>query len=301
MNKIYWNGIRSFLAVAEHGSFSDAAQATGLSKASLSQQVSQLELLLDVQLLYRTTRTLRLSEVGRQYYAMCKDGYRQLDAAQEWASQANQSLRGVIKMNSVGGAIGEDVIAPLLIEFQQLHPQISIELDFSSVRVDLIKDQYDLVLRMGALPDSSLVARRLHTITTRYVASPQFVTQYANIQHPTDLNQVPLVSGSVTEWDFSQSDDRLKVSFENGFKIPNGRVMQQAALSGLGVARLADIYVQASIQRGDMIEILPEWAQSTDLWLVCPPTRHQVQRVKTIMDWLIERFAKRYRESSNAH
>ncbi|MDO6514948.1 LysR family transcriptional regulator [Neptuniibacter sp. 2_MG-2023] len=294
MNKIYWNGIRSFLAVAKHGSFSVAAEATGLSKASLSQQVSHLEQLLNVQLLYRTTRSLRLSEVGVQYYEMCKQGFDQLDAAQEWAQHTNQELQGAIKVNSVGGIIGEDVIAPLLIGFQREYPQINVELDFSSRRVDLINDKYDLVIRMGDLPDSSLIARKLHTLTTHYVASPSLMHKYPPILHPQELNQLPMICGSVTEWEFSTQNEQYKINFKQGFKIPNGRVMLQAAQAGLGVARLPDIYVQTAMNNGDLIEILPDWAQSTTLSLICPPSRYQLQRIKTLMDWLATHFQEQY-------
>jgi DNA-binding transcriptional LysR family regulator len=296
MNKIYWNGIRSFLAVAKYGSFSLAAEATGLSKASLSQQVSSLEQLLNVQLLYRTTRSLRLSEVGAQYYEMCKQGVDQLDAAQEWAGHTNQSLRGTIRMNSVGGMIGEEVMAPLLIQFQREHPDINVELDFSSRRVDLINDQYDLVMRMGELPDSSLIARKVHTLTTRYVASPTLISQYPPITHPQDLNQLPMICGSVTDWDFSTQDEHCSVSFTQGFKIPNGRVMLQAVQAGLGIARLADIYVQTAIDKGELIEVLPHCAHSTSLSLICPPSRYQLQRIKTLMDWLVEHFNAQYKK-----
>lgn len=292
MNNIHWSGIRSFLAVAEHGSFTAAAEATGLSKASLSQQVTALEKTLGVQLLYRTTRILRLTEVGQGYYAQCSAAVNQLDSAREWATQSTEALSGTIHMNSVGGLIGEELIGPMLIDFQQAYPQIDVKLDFSSQRVDLIESQYDLVMRMGALPDSSLVARRLHTITTRYVASPEFLDKYGPITHPHDLRELPLIYGSVSEWSFVKPDEQIRIQAGKGFQIANGRVMLRAAEQGVGVARLADLYTNRGVRDGSLVEVLPDWRQTTPLSLICPPARYQLNRVRALADWLIEHFER---------
>lgn len=290
MNNIHWSGIRSFLAVAEHGSFTAAAEATGLSKASLSQQVTALEKTLGVQLLYRTTRILRLTEVGQGYYEQCSVAVNQLNSAREWATQSTEALSGTIHMNSVGGLIGEELIAPMLIDFQQAYPQIDVKLDFSSQRVDLIESQYDLVMRMGELPDSSLVARRLHTITTRYVASPEFLEKHGPIGHPHDLRELPLIYGSVSEWSFVKPDEQIRIQAGKGFQIANGRVMLRAAEQGVGIARLADLYTNRGLRDGSLMEVLPEWRQTTPLSLICPPARYQLNRVRALADWLIEHF-----------
>lgn len=293
---MYWNGIRSFLAVAEHGSFTAAADATGLSKASLSQQVSELENQLGVQLLHRTTRQLRLTELGQGYLTQCQQGVAQLENARRWVSQSTDAMQGTIRMNAVGGLIGEELIAPLLIRFQQQHPDIHIKLDFSSQRVDLLSSDYDVVMRMGELPDSTLIARRLHTITTRYVASPGCLAEYPDIAHPRDLARLPLIYGSVSEWQFSNGEEQVTVHAQQGFQIANGRVMYQAALAGQGVARLADVYVQGAISHGELLEVLPDWQLSTPLSLVCPPGRYQLKRVRALMDFLIDQFPALYQQ-----
>jgi len=293
---MYWSGIRSFIAVAEHGSFTAAAGATGLSKASLSQQVSELESQLGVQLLHRTARQLRLTELGRGYLERCRQGMDLLDNAGERVSQSTDAMAGTIRVNAVGGLIGEELIAPLLISFQQQYPEIDIQLDFSSQREDLLSSHYDLVMRMGELPDSTLVARRLHTITTRYVASPDFINTQARITHPRDLVGLPLIYGSVSEWQFFRHKEWFTVHAGQGFQIANGRVMYQAALAGQGIARLSDVYVQGAIDTGLLKEVLPDWSLQTPLWLVCPPGRHQLQRIRGLMDWLVDNFSTGYQE-----
>lgn len=294
MNNLYWNGIRSFLAVADKGSFTAAAEVTGLSKSSISQQVSALEKSLGVQLLHRTTRTLRLTDAGRGYQQLCHEGMNKLEIAREWVLQANQSLEGEIRVNAVGGLIGEELIAPLIIEFQNHYPKVDINLSFSSHRVDIMNDEYDLVMRMGDLPDSTLIVRRLHSITNRYVASPNFIAKHGEVLHPNNLAELPVVCGSVTDWLFIKQNERVKLHIKKSFKVASGRVMLQAAEAGLGVARLTDVYVHQSIKQGNLIEVLPDWNQTTVLSLVCPPAKYQLQRVKALMDWLVDRFESRY-------
>ncbi|MCL6414161.1 LysR substrate-binding domain-containing protein [Aestuariirhabdus sp. Z084] len=294
MNNLHWKGIRSFLAVADHGSFTAAAEVTGLSKANLSQQVSELEQSLGVQLLHRTTRSLRLTDAGEGYRQRCLAAVAQLDDAREWVTGANDALEGEIRMNAVGGVIGEELIAPLLIDFQQQYPSIRIQLDFSSRRVDLMNDPYDLVMRMGELPDSTLIARHLYSLSTCYVASPGFIERHGIIRHPGDLKSLPLIYGSIAQWQFFSEEETFNLDINRGFRIPNGRVMLKAALAGLGVSRLADVYVQAAIEQGKLVEVLPQWRQRTPLSLLCPPARYQLQRVRILMNWLVEHFESRY-------
>lgn len=294
MNNISWRGIRAFILVAEHGSFTSAADASGFSKANLSQLVSELEKELSVQLLHRTTRQLRLTEVGEGYFQRCKKAMTALDSAAEWATQSTDELKGVIRMNAVGGIFGEALVAPLILSFQQRYPHVQVHLDFSSVRVDLIEDHYDLVLRMGDLPDSSLIAKRIHTATTRYVASPALLAQYPAIEAPEDLKQLPLIYGSVNSWVMKRQQEQRILHIDKGTRIVSGRVMRSAALKGLGVTRLADAYCQADINQGRLVEVLPEWAETTPISLVCPPNRHQLHRVQILMNWIADHFSLNY-------
>jgi len=298
MNNPSWRSIIAFLHVVEGGSFTLAANASGLSKANLSQRVTDLENELGVQLLHRTTRQLQLTEIGQGYYQRCKQLSEQINLTNEWATQTKNELKGKIRMNSVGGPIGEDVIAPLIIDFISQHPDISVELDFSSKKVDLVSDKYDLVLRMGDLPDSSLVAKNLSIIKTRYVASPSFLQQYGEITNPEQLKQLPLIYGSVDQWTLSSATEQCIVYVNKGLKVTSGKVMRQAALAGLGVTRLADIYVQSDIDQGRLVDVLPEWNETTQLSLIFPPIRYQLQRVRVLIDWLSAELPSFYKKQT---
>lgn len=296
MNNISWRGIRAFICVVEHGSFTAAADTLGGSKANISQLVSELEASLGVQLLYRTTRQLSLTEVGDGYYQRCRNAMLQLDSAAEWATETMSELKGRIRMNSVGGPIGEELIAPLIMSFKKHYPDIEVLLDFSNTRVDLIEEQYDLVLRVGTMPDSTLIARSLCSLTTHYVASPEFLKQQGPITTPEVLKQLPLIYGSVEHWIMNKGTEQRIIHIDKGVKAATGRVMRQAAITGLGVTRLADVYCHSDIEAGRLIDVLPEWSEKTPLSLVCPPTKYQLQRVRTLIDWITENFEKKYIE-----
>lgn len=296
MNNQNWNGIRSFIEVSEHGSFTGAAQATGLSKAVLSQQLSNLEKELGVQLMHRTTRKLRLTELGEIYLQKCLESINHLNIAKEWVTQASNSLAGKVRVNMVGGYLGEQLLAPLLIEFQAAHPEVEIKINFSSQKVDLLASQFDLVIRMGALPDSSLIGRHLLNIKTCYVATPEFLDQHPDIKDPSDLTNVPLIYGSVNKWTLRNGDEEQVIKANKGLNVANGAVMCQAAVAGLGVARLADVYVSSLLKQGKLVEVLPHWRETTALTLLCPPSQHQLFRVKVLMNYLVDNLKARYEQ-----
>ncbi|NVH51646.1 LysR family transcriptional regulator [Photobacterium damselae subsp. damselae] len=294
MNNVSWKGIRAFIYVAEHGSFTIAARTLGSSKANVSQLVTELENSLGVQLLFRTTRKLRLTDIGDGYYQRCKIAMLQLNSAKEWAIESKSELKGRIRMNSVGGPIGEELIAPLVMSFQKQYPDIEVELDFSNTQVDLLEQQYDLVLRVGLLSDSSLIARHLCELTTYYVASPDFLNSHGPITKPEDLEHLPLIYGSIDHWVLKNGEEQKIIHMKKGMKVATGRTMRQAAISGLGVTRLTDVYCHTDIQNNRLIDVLPNWSEKIPLSLVCPPTKYHLLRVRTLMDWIVDRFYKKY-------
>ena len=154
--------IRTFVVLAEAGSFTKAAEQLLCSRSFISKQLAQLEGDLGVSLLIRTTRSQHLTEQGTAFYQRCKQSLAGIDFAIDRVKESAEALSGEIKINSVGGIIGEELIAPLVNQFMALYPGVSIELDFDSRRVDLIGGEFDFVFRMGALQDSSLIAPPAH-------------------------------------------------------------------------------------------------------------------------------------------
>ena len=134
-------------------------------------------------------------------------------------------------------------------------------------------------------------------ITTLYVAAPELLEQYGPIDQPEDLLNLPLVYGSVDHWLLKRGDEQRMVPVAGkGTRMVSGRVMRNAAVAGLGATRVGDVYVQSDIRDGRLIQILPEWSETTSLSLVCPPLRHQLARVRALMDWLKARAPQAYAE-----
>lgn len=295
MNNTQWRSIQSFIYVAEQQSFTKAADILGVAKSNLSQSIKDLESQLSVQLLYRSTRHVRLTEIGQEYYHRCKKALRDIDIATQIATQENNELKGTIKINCVGGIIGEDVIAPLLLEFQQQNPNVNIHLDFSSSRINLLDSDYDLVIRMGSLPDSNLIVSQLRKVSTKYVATSNLIKQYGQIKDPKQLENIPLIYGSIKQWSFISGEDSYTLHIHNnGIHVTNGRVMKQAALLGLGVTRLVDIYVDTDIKNKNLVEILPKYAETTQLSIVSLPVKYQLKRISFLIKYLKQHFNERY-------
>ncbi|AJI73394.1 transcriptional regulator [Francisella tularensis subsp. novicida GA99-3548] len=297
MNNIHWRGIYCFIHVAEQQSFTKAADILGMAKSNLSQNIKDLENHLKVQLLYRSTRHVRLTEIGKEYYQKCKKALQDLDIATELASQESNQLSGIIKVNSVGGILGEEVIAPILLNFQQQNPKVNIHLDFSSHKVNLLDSDYDLVIRMGNLVDSNLIVSPLRTVATKYVASNDFIQKHGQVTNPRQLENLPLIYGSVKQWSLISNKDKYTLHIHNnGIHVTSGRVMKQAALAGLGITRLVDIYVESDIKNGNLVEVLSDYTETTPLSIISLPVKYQLKRINSLIKYLKQHFNELYLE-----
>ncbi|ETI57983.1 LysR family transcriptional regulator [Marinomonas profundimaris] len=286
-------GIREFLAVVEAHSFSKAAEQLNISRARMSQIISRLEKDMGVQLLYRSTRSLSLSPAGETFYQLSRQGIDQLEHAVLSAKNAHSSISGQIRVNAVGGLFGEKILAPILIRFMEQHPEIEIELSFSSTREDLIESQYDLVVRMGALPNSNLIGRKLTSYTNYLVASPSYIGSMPKLKSPKDLLDHALINGSVKRWSFTNtiSNEKYELPVQGILKCSNGHVVMLATLSGTGISRQPAYYAQHDIQSGRLVELLPNWTlPPSDVTLLYPQSRNMSLRVKALVDYIVEAF-----------
>lgn len=284
------------VAVAEHKSLTLAAEQLGCSKAHLSQQIKKLEQQYKIQLFHRTTRQLKLTTIGESFLLECKQAIKLVEQAELHLMDTQNTLSGTINVTSVGGIFGEKYIAPAVISFMKQHPDIKINLDFSSHHQDLISSPYDLAIRMGPLEDSSLVAKRLCTYKPTLVASPQYLKHYGTPKHPKDLSNHRTISGSITRWQFlrevkssTRSSEKYEHVVSSILSSSNGHVMLSACEAGLGIARLPSMYVDKSLETGKLVSILTRWNQTQHpCSVVYPPGQFRLNRVKAFTDWLTE-------------
>lgn len=177
-----------FARVAERGSFTRVAQDYELPKSNISRKISRLEADLGVRLLERTTRKLRLTEVGEQIYQHARRIEEELTQSFDTAASSLHTVQGRIRL-CTSNTIGIELIAPLLPDFHQQYPNVTIDLQLTNRRVDLIEEGFDLAIRVGHIEDSSLIARTLYQIRLKLFASPDYLNRHALITHPEDLSQ----------------------------------------------------------------------------------------------------------------
>jgi len=297
-NNISLQNLRSFVTIAEAGSFTHAAEQLESSRAHLSRQLSQLEQQLGSQLLIRTTRSQRLTEAGQRFFDECQHALKIIDKAVDAVGSDNQQLQGLIRINCVGGVIGEELVANLLSDFSQAFPRVEVELDFSSPRVNLIGEGYDLVLRMGELEDSNLIARKLGDIYIEVMASPSYLNAQGHPRHPDDLTEHNCLTGSVKRWRFVKRADQhkkhakaLEVTVDGNYTCKNSKVLIQGALRGNGIVRLPRLNGREALDKGKLVPVFEGWAAPhVPFYLLYHADPHQPERIKRAIQHLLGGF-----------
>ena len=289
-------GLIEFIAVIDAGSFTKAAEKLVSSKSRLSQQVTRLEKHLGVQLIHRSTRSLRLTEVGEHFYQQSKRGLQMLEFAAQQAQEDQHSLRGRIRINSVGGIFGEQVLAPAVMSFMLQQPLVEVDVDFNSAHVDLITDHYDLAIRMGELPDSQLVARPLMRVETFACVSPSYIEQYGLPEHPQELSNHRCVYGSLRRWRFRKKNNleaTMDINIHGPMFSPNGYVQRLAGLKGIGVVRAPEYYVKEDIAKGHLVVLFPDWEVTpSNVSIVYPRAKFKIRRVQALIEYLVSTFSQ---------
>jgi len=286
-------GVSVFARVVEANSFTAAASALGLSKAAVSKQVARLEDRLGVRLLNRSTRRLGLTEAGQDFYARARRILDELDEAEQAASSRQLNPRGLLRV-SVPVTYGVHFVAPILPGFMRRYPEVQVELVMNDRFVDLIDEGFDLAIRVAALPDSSLIARRLQRARNLLYAAPSYLERFGAPATPADLVRhecllyTYLSSGD--EWRFTAPDGKpFGVKVSGPLRANNGDVLRLAALEGLGIAYAPDFFVNADVAAGRLVPLLTEWrAPEAAVHAVYPPGRPLGAKVRVFIDYLAE-------------
>lgn len=284
-------GVLEFVRVVEEGSFSAAARHLGTSKAYVSQRVSQLEARLGVRLLQRTTRKLSLTDAGQVYFRYAEEISRQLMEGEERVKDFHQSPKGRIRVSMVDGGLGEWYLAPILARFATLHPGVEFDLDLSSRIVDLVEEGFDFAIRVGHLPDSSLIVRKLTSFRFGLYASPAYLEREGVLSTPAQLREHNCLTGATQRWIFTQGSRNIEIKPEGNWHSKSGQVLISAAREGLGIVRAASFYAEQALAAGDVVEILPDWTrEKTPVWIVYPSGRNIPRRVSYAINFLLDNF-----------
>lgn len=288
-----WEGIVEFEAVAQTRSFTLAATRLNTSGAQVSRKVASLERRLGVKLFNRTTRSVSLTEAGVLYYAKVSDALSLLSDADNAMSELQKAPTGLIKM-TVPVAYGEAFIAPLVNQFLRRYPDVRIDCQFTNDRVDIVEQGIDVAIRIGALEDSTLVAKKLATRQLYVCGSPDYFLKYPPPSTPFELKNHQCLIGSQTQWRFRTDKKAIKLTVKGRARYNSGNALRDAALQGIGLVQLPEFYVQKNIASGELLEVLSESRDEREgVWALFPASKNMALPVRSLVDYLASRLAER--------
>jgi DNA-binding transcriptional LysR family regulator len=290
--------LEAFVRVAETQSFSEAARRLRSSKSTISRSVGALEAEVGARLFNRTTRSLNLTEAGRAYFERVSRVLADLDDADRALGHHQASPRGRL-MVSAPMSFGFLHLAPALPDFLARFPEVDVDLALNDRFVDLVDDGFDVALRIGAMPDSSLMARRIAPIRRTLCASPDYFRRRGTPKAPEDLKTHEALRNSnvarTQEWRFVDPDGKPSlVSVTGRVSANNGDALRSMALAGFGIANLPTFIVGADLREGALVAALERFIpQDLAMSAVYPHSRHLSPKVRAFVDFLVERFGKR--------
>lgn len=283
------NYLSEFVTVCDAGSFTAAAEKLGMAKSMLSEHITRLESQMGSQLLMRTTRKLKLTEIGLDTLNLARQTIEHMQLQLSALQDASQQLSGKIRISSaLDYSVG--YLSVLFAQFSRQHPLIELEVIASDEHVDLIDDSIDLIIRVGWLTDSSHRATRIGRFKQKLVTAPSYLKRIISPQTPSDLDQLNwLVLNVMAQhtWQF-QSDQRTIAVKSHGRLSSNTSLMiHQWALQGHGITVLPDYQVQADLDSGKLTELLPDWhLPEGGIHAVYSAHKHLPARTRALIDFL---------------
>jgi len=290
MDKIH--AMQLFIRVAELESFSRAADTLGLPKGSVSRQIQGLENLLGTQLLHRTTRRVSLTQDGMVYYERAKDLLANLDELDGLFQHDPTSISGRLRVDMPVG-VARNLVIPKLPAFLQQYPGIELELSSSDRMVDVIREGFDCVVRVGTLKDSGLIARSLGKLSIINCASPDYLARFGYPENLDDLASHAVIHYALNlgtrpqGFEFYNGDATQWIKTGGILTVNSTETYHAACLAGLGIIQVPRVGVRDALKAKKMVEILPQYrAEPMPVSLIYPHRRNLSRRVHLFMEWL---------------
>lgn len=284
-----------FACVVEHKSFTAAADALGISKATISKAVTRLERQVGAPLFHRTSRRLSLTDSGHKLLDHAKAILSEGQAAEEAARDEASEPVGLVRL-AVPMSFGLKHVGPVIANFLCDHPGISIDMHLSDAKVDLIAEGFDIGLRIASLPDSSLRARKLRDVKTYIVAAPAYLERMGTPQHPAQLGEheclLYALLAAPEHWRFhNAAGEEVAVRPRGRLRANNSDVMLHSLRSGHGIAVVPDFIIEEDLAIGSVVQILQDWhPRAVALHLLTPPGVIRPHRVTALIDYLVAQF-----------
>jgi DNA-binding transcriptional LysR family regulator len=276
--------------VVQGGSFTAAATAVGMPKSTVSRKVSDLEARVGARLLQRTTRTVRLTDAGRVYYEHCLRILAEIEQAQLAVAQLQATPRGLLRVTV---PVTFSLLGSIFAEYLRLFPDVQVDLVCTDRRVDIVEERFDLALRAGLTPDSSLIARRVGTIRRRLVAAPDVARDLAAVKEITALQDYPCLAfepeGST--WELQSRTTTTRLTIRPRLRVNDYEMLRSVARAGFGVALLPEYLCTEDLRTGRLVAVLRSWsAPEVPVFALYPSTRHLAPKVAAFLELLRQRL-----------
>jgi DNA-binding transcriptional LysR family regulator len=286
--------VLAFVRVVETGAFARAAERMDVSKSIVSRRVARLEEQLGARLLTRSAQGAQPTAIGAAYHARASNILAELEAAREVVAEAVTQVAGSIRI-AAPLSFGTQHLAPALADFARLHPRVDLDVSLDDRTVDLTGGGFDLAVRIGNLADSAMIARRIAPVRAVVLASPAYLAERGQPEHPRDLAAHDLLYyaniPAYDQWRFKIGDGWEQVKGRARFRADNGEMLREAACAGLGVVILPSFIASGAIASGKLEVLLRDFPLETvGLHLVMPAGRASTARVRALIDFLAARF-----------
>ena len=293
MRQDHLDGLVTFMAVAEEKGFSNAAVKLGISPSAVSQSIRVLEQRLGLVLFNRTTRSVCLTEIGERYLERVQPALEQLsNASQELGREANHPA-GLLRVN-VPQAAYLIVLQPILRRFMAAYPEINLEIRAENHLVDIVGQGFDAGIRFGNAVEKDMVAVAIGPpLKAQIIASPEYITQFGQPEHPRDLLQHDCISfrhsssGQIERWEFDNGQEKIDLQIKGRLILNDSEILVRSALDGLGIAYMINGYIEPFIKQGRLLRILEEWSPAIPpLHLYYPDRRRVPAKLRAFIDFL---------------
>jgi DNA-binding transcriptional LysR family regulator len=283
-----------FVAVAEARSFTRAAAKLSIPTSSLSRRIAELESSLGIRLFHRTTRRVELTEAGTLYLERCQ---RIIEAAQDARAQLRglaDTPQGLLRV-SAEAEVGPRLVAPLVAEFLAQYPGVTLDLDLSPRRVDLLAEGYDVAVRLGRLPDSALTVRRLALLRVSLYAAPDYLARHGAPTHPDDLVRHARIhlmhQGDSGDWPLTRDGETVEVRAGGLVSANNMTMVRHLARLGVGIAVLDEVMAGEDVSQGTLRPVLEGWTLPPVALSVLTPSRLLPAKTRRFVEMLARRTA----------
>ena len=289
--------MRIFVATVDARNFTAAASRLSLSKQFVSRRVMALEEALGVQLLIRNTRKLAVTELGQEFYERARRILGEVEEAEQAMSLRRAGPRGLLRV-SAPMSFGMTHLSPLVAMFLRENDEVRYDMELSDRTVDVVGEGFDMAIRIGVLPDSTLVAQKLVDVRMVACCSPGYVRRRGKPAAPADLERHACLlygHGGAVSWDFVVDGTVKGVDVHGPLRANNGELIRDAAVAGLGIARLPDFIVADALKSGQLVPVLEDFLPgATSVYAVYPQHRQSSVTIRALVEFLRTQLRKKF-------